>query len=454
MSAPTPQPRILIVEDDPDGRRSLEEVITDAGCRVQTAQNGSDGLAAFVEGDFDVVITDLVMPDMDGLALLRAIRERNDQIPVIMITAYGSVSSSVEAIKSGAYDYITKPLDLDDIEAKVRRAAETGILRRRVEQLSTRLDETYGSSQMVAEDPKSQRLLTQIEALSQTAATVMLCGESGTGKEVAARALHAHSARANGPFVAVNCGALTETLLESELFGHEKGSFTGALRQHRGAFERADGGTLFLDEVGDAPPSVQVKLLRVLEEREVTRIGGQTTIPVDARVISATNQDLSQLISDGAFREDLYYRLNVVSVELPPLRTRRADIVPLAQRFLRNAANQHGKEIKGAAPGFFEALQKHSWPGNIRELRNVIEAAVVMAASPTLTASDLNLGSRTVSGGANWQAPVGMTLQEIEREILIQTLQRNNGNRTLTAEELGLSRRTIQRKIKEHDLES
>jgi DNA-binding NtrC family response regulator len=448
-----PRPNILIVEDDPDGRRSLVEAISDAGCNVTATACGTEGVAAFLDGDFDVVVTDLVMPDMDGLAVLQAVQESNDQVPVILITAYGSVSSSVEAIKAGAYDYITKPLDLDDIEAKVKRAAETGLLRRRVVQLSSRLDDTYGATQMVAEDPRSKRLADQIEALSQTAATVMLCGESGTGKEVAARQLHTRSDRADHPFVAVNCGALTESLLESELFGHEKGSFTGAMRQHRGAFEQADGGTLFLDEVGDAPTAVQIKLLRVLEAREVTRIGGQATVPIDVRVISATHQDLSQLINEGRFREDLYYRLNVVSVELPPLRTRRADIVPLAQRFLRTAAEQHNKTITGADPDFFSALQAHSWPGNIRELRNVIEAAVVMAPTPILTAADLNLGVRTVAGGDTWKAPIGMTLAAIEREVLIQTLTRNEGNRTLTAEELGLSRRTIQRKIKEHELE-
>ena len=295
-------------------------------------------------------------------------------------------------------------------------------------------------------------LMSQVETLAVTNATVMISGESGTGKELVARALHYDGHRSEGPFVAVNCGAFAETLLESELFGHERGSFTGAIGRHKGAFERADGGTLFLDEIGDAPKSVQVKLLRALEEREIIRIGGQESFKVDVRLISASNRPLKDLVETGEFREDLLYRLKVVNLEIPPLRDRREDIRPLVDRFVASSMKEHGRHIVEVEPGYYEVLEKHDWPGNVRELRNVVEASVVMAVEPVLRSTAAELSAVGRMGQADASLPLNMTLEELERTAISQQLEKFQGNRTLTAEALGVSRRTVQRKIKDHNL--
>jgi len=371
------------------------------------------------------------------------------------MTAYGTVDSSVRALRAGAYDYIQKPINLDDLESTLRRAAETCRLRSSVNDLSASLRDKFSARAMVAESEPMRAVIAQVEALADTMATVMILGESGTGKELVARALHADSRRATGPFVAVNCGAFAESLLESELFGHEKGSFTGASSQSKGAFERADGGTLFLDEIGDAPLPVQVKLLRALEEREIRRVGGQQAFKVDVRVVSATHRDLHERVAEGLFREDLLYRVNVVSITVPPLRRRLADIRPLANRFIAQAAEAHHRTVARVDEGFYQALERYEWPGNIRQLRNVVEAAVLLCAGPELTAQSVSLPAappRAEDGGESFELPEGMTLEQLERAILLKTLQRYQGNRTLTAERLGLSRRTIQRKVKEHGL--
>lgn len=445
-------PRVLIIEDDPDGRASVVEAVEDGDMATVAAATGEEGVEAFKAGEFDVVLSDLVLPDIDGIDVLTRLLELRPGIPVMIMTAYGSVESSVKALKSGAYDYITKPLDLDDLQTKLKRGVEASRLRQQVDSFQATARNQFGSGAITAADPKSLALLEQVRTLADTSATVLIQGESGTGKELIARALHYDGPRFNGPFVAVNCGAFTESLLASELFGHEKGAFTGAIRQHQGAFERADGGTLFLDEVGDAPPDVQIKLLRVLEERRVTRIGGQTSFSVDVRVVSASNRNLEDLVADGAFREDLLYRLKVVDIAVPPLRERRGDIRPLTERFVSAACSEHGRQVQEVSANFYEALVSQEWPGNIRQLRNVIESAVVMSTSPTLSAANLPPARTTPQAGAPFRAPSGMTLEDIEKEILRQALARNEGNRTLTAEELGLSRRTIQRKIKEHNL--
>ena len=445
--------RILIIEDDVDGRNSVEEAIQDVDFETAVAGTGEDGCMLFRKDHFDVVLTDLVLPDIDGIDVLNKIKAVNETVPVIVMTAYGSVETSVRALKSGAYDYITKPLNLDDIQSKVARAVETSGLRSRVSALSQSLHEKYSADAMVAESAGMKEVLRQIHALASTNVTVLIHGESGTGKELVARALHVDSPRSEGPFVAVNCGAFTETLLESELFGHEKGAFTGATNQHKGAFERADGGTLFLDEIGDAPKSVQVKLLRVLEEREVMRVGGQKPIKLDVRLVSATNQDLDERVEAGEFREDLLYRLKVVALEVPPLRQRRDDIRPLTDRFIAQACEDHSRHIASVEPGYYNALMQHDWPGNVRQLRNIVESSVIMATESELKASMLRIGNG--GGGKSDQAfmvPEGMTLDAIEKEVLVQSLRRYDGNRTLTAEKLGISRRTIQRKIKDHDL--
>jgi DNA-binding NtrC family response regulator len=445
------KPVILIVEDDPDGARSMTDAAEDAGFATVLAGTAAKGLECFREQTPDLVLTDLVLPDFDGIELLTRIKRINAAIPVMVMTAYGSVESSVKAMRAGAYDYVIKPLDLDDIQTKLRRAAETSRLRREVTTLTVSARARYTATTMIAESPAMRAVIHQIEAIADTTATVLIQGESGTGKELVARALHADSRRADAPFVAVNCGAFAESLLESELFGHEKGAFTGAFARHAGAFERADGGTLFLDEIGDAPPSVQVKLLRAIEEREIHRVGGRDPFAVNVRLVSASNKDLADRVAEGAFREDLLYRLNVVTLTLPPLRRRREDIRPLADRFIARAAADHGHTITGIDPAFYARLEAYDWPGNIRQLRNVIESAVLLASGPNLSAKALNLPGESASRVATGY-PENLTLAAIERLVLEQTLTRCDGNRTLTAEKLGISTRTIQRKIKEHNL--
>lgn len=444
-------PRILIVEDDKDGRRSVTEAVEDAGCDAVAVSNGEDAIVEFRKQPFDVVLTDLMLPGMDGMAVLTQVRKLNANVPVLIMTAYGTVSSAVQALKAGAYDYILKPLDLEDIQSKVSRAAETARLRLEVASLRKTVTERYSAGAMVAVSVGMRAVTGQIAAAADSNATVLVLGESGTGKELVARALHVDGKRRNGPFVAVNCGAFSETLLESELFGHEKGSFTGAASQRKGAFERANGGTLFLDEVGNSPKSVQVKLLRVLEERELFRVGGQEQIRVDVRVISASNRDLDELVEEGEFREDLLYRLKVVVIRIPPLRERRDDIRPLVDRFIAMACQDHGRHISAVQPDYYRRLEAYDWPGNVRQLRNVVEASVVMTSGQVLTASDVSIGEATKVPGS-LSVPEGITLADAEKAILLETLKKCEGNRTISAERLGISRRTIQRKIKDYGL--
>jgi DNA-binding NtrC family response regulator len=451
-------PTLLIIEDDPDNARSVAEVAADAGFKTASAATGLAGVELFRQQVPDVVLSDLVLPDIDGLEVLSRLRKLDAAVPIMIMTAYGSVESGVRAMHEGAYDYVTKPLDLDDIQSKLRRAYETSRLRRQVDKLSQSVRERFASTSIIAESPSMKTVISQIETLADTAATVLICGESGTGKELVARALHVDSKRAQGPFVAVNCGAFAETLLESELFGHEKGAFTGAAGVHKGAFERADGGTLFLDEIGDAPTSVQVKLLRALEEREIYRVGGKEVIKVNVRLVSATNKNLEAMVAEGKFREDLLYRLNVVTIRVPPLRGRKEDIRHMTDRFIARAAAENGKHITTVRPEFYAVLETYDWPGNVRQLRNIVESAVLLSPTGVLSAESVNLPGGTprsavapTASGA-LAVPDGMTLDQIERAVLETRLQQNAGNRTLTADQLGLSRRTIQRKIKEHNL--
>ena len=450
-------PTILIIEDDPDNARSVTEAADDAGFKTICASAGVAGVNLFRQQVPDVVLSDLVLPDIDGLEVLSRLRKLDATVPVIIMTAYGSVESGVRAMHEGAYDYVTKPLDLDDIQSKLRRAYEASRLRRQVDKLSQSVRERFASSSIIAESPGMKAVISQIEALADSGATVLVTGESGTGKELVARALHVDSKRAQGPFVAVNCGAFAETLLESELFGHEKGAFTGAAGIHKGAFERADGGTLFLDEIGDAPTSVQVKLLRALEEREICRVGGKEVIKINVRLVSATNKNLEAMVAAGTFREDLLYRLNVVTLRVPPLRSRKEDIRHMADRFIARAASENGKHITTVRPDFYAALDAYDWPGNVRQLRNIVESAVLLSPGGVLSAESVTLpgGAARTSAAASTGAlsiPEGMTLDQLERAVLENRLQQNSGNRTLTADQLGLSRRTIQRKIKEHNL--
>ncbi len=445
-------PRVLVIEDDPDGLRSICEAIQDAGYAVMTAATGAEGLAAAQREAVDVVLSDLILPDMDGLKVLDGIHAFNPTVPILIMTAYGSVDTAVRAIKAGAYDYLVKPLDLEDVQAKLGRALEASQLRAQVARLRSEVRGKYSARSMVAGAPVMVDLLRQIETVANTHATVLVLGESGAGKELVARALHADGKRSAGPFVAVNCGAFAESLLESELFGHEKGSFTGASMRHEGAFERANGGTLFLDEIGIAPKSVQTRLLRALEEKEVLRVGGREPIAIDARIVAASNRDLDELVEAGEFRQDLLYRLQVVTLRLPPLRARREDIRELTNRFVAAACAEHGRHIEAVDSACYERLEQHEWPGNIRELRNVVESAVIMAPGPVLRGDDLRFGKGEPGNRGPINLPNGLTLADLEREALLQALRRHAGNRQLTADELGISTRTIQRKIRDYDL--
>ncbi|MDA0321907.1 MAG: sigma-54 dependent transcriptional regulator [Verrucomicrobia bacterium] len=444
--------RVLIIEDDPDGRRSVVEAVSDAGFEVVAAETGAQGISCFEAQDFDAVLSDLVLPDIEGTQVLERVQKLRPGTPFVIMTAHGSIPTAVHALKSGAHDYILKPLDLEGLQSKIARAVETGRLRKEVRSLKDAVSHRYSARSMIAGAASMKDVLNRIENVASTDATVLVLGESGTGKELVARALHADGTRVTGPFVAVNCGAIAESLLEAELFGHEKGSFTGAHETRKGAFERADGGTLFLDEVGIAPLSVQARLLRVLEEREVTRVGGQGARHVDVRVVAASNRDLHELVQAGDFRHDLLYRLEVVTIELPPLRERREDIRPLIERFVAVACESHSRHIDKVANEFVELLEQYDWPGNIRELRNAVESAVIMTPSSSLDASDVKFGRRPDAGRDEVQEDVPASLAAIEKQAILRALQRHDGNRTLAAAELDVSVRTVQRKIKDYEL--
>ncbi len=448
---PDHHPAILVIEDDPDGLRSVADALELSGYEVLPCGTGKEGILLFEEHDVDAVLSDIRLPDLDGVEVMSRIRRMDPSVPVILMTAYGTVAAAVEALKAGAYDYILKPLDLDDIRAKTKRAVETRMLRSRITDLKRELRQEY-PERIIAKSAKMLHVLRQAKSVAPTLANVLVTGESGTGKELLARFIHMESERSDGPFVAVNCGAFAESLLESELFGHEQGAFTGALKLHRGAFERASGGTLFLDEIGIAPAPVQTRLLRVLEQREITRVGGNSTIPVDARIISATNRQLNDLAADKEFRRDLLFRLRVVTISIPSLRERRSDIRPMINHFLAVACSNHGRRIESVAPDYYEALERHDWPGNARELRNAVESSVIMATSTHLCARDLDLDNELKQAVVPKSATQPLALADIEKQAILESLSRHKGSRTIAARELGVSTRTIQRKIKEHGL--
>ncbi len=442
--------KILVVEDDPDGRRSVTEALADAGYAVTAVETGAEGVSRFAAEKFDAVLTDVKLPDFDGHEVLVRIRNQDQETPILLMTAYGTVAAAVAALKAGAYDYILKPLCLAELQSKVAHAVESRQLRSQVSSLKEALHAQSSLKAIIAKSAAMQEVLKQVRAVASTRATVLILGESGAGKELVARALHYDGSRAGAPFVAINCGAFSESLLESELFGHEKGAFTGALTRHAGAFERARGGTLFLDEIGIAPASVQARLLRVLETRELLRVGGSEPIAVDARILSATNRSPEDLVAEKLFRQDLLYRLQVVTIRIPPLRERREDIRPLTDHFIALACAEYGRHIESVEPAAYELLERYAWPGNVRELKNALETAVLMATRPALTPADLRLGDSAGRAAAAQLAAV--PLEELEKQAILQALQRHKGSRTLVSEELGVSLRTIQRKIKEFNL--
>jgi len=439
--------RVLVVDDEPSARAGLDMLLRQAGFRVRVAANGQEGLQAAGEFAPDVVVTDLKMPTMDGITLLQRLREQDRDVPVIVATAFGEVSSAVAAMRAGADDYLTKPLDIDELVLAIERAMERRSLRIEAENLRRQLRERDGSGLLglLGASAAMQRVYQVARQVAGSRATVLVTGESGTGKGELARAIHSLSPRAKAPLVTLQCAALAENLLESELFGHERGAFTGAERQRVGRFEQAHGGTIFLDEIGEVSPAVQVKLLRVLQERTLERVGGGEAIKVDVRVIAATNRDLAKDVREGRFREDLYYRLNVVHIEMPPLRLRGRDSLLLAEHFLRRFVEENHVRIEGFTERARQKLAQHRWPGNVRELENAVERAVVLCNASMIDVDDLPFeGAPEVQSGV--RVP-GSTMAEIERHAILTTLDAVDGSTARAAEILDLSVRTIQYRL-------
>ena len=445
------KPVILVVDDEKNTREGLARALR-GEYEVAEAENGLRALEWLETHAADVVLSDLRMPGLDGMALLARLLDRDPKPVLILLTAYGSIETAVEAMRHGAYDFLAKPVNLDRLELLLQRALTERRLGAENQRLKVQLDAKYGFENIIGTSPAMQEVFQTIRQVAPTRATVLIQGESGTGKELVARALHQCSPRAQGPFVPVHCAALAPTLLESELFGHEKGAFTGAVERRRGRFELADGGTLFLDEVGEIDPALQVKILRVLEERKFERVGGTETVEVDVRLVAATNRDLKKRVEEGAFREDLFYRLYVVNLTLPPLRERDGDIVLLAQHYLKTLAAENGKAVMGITPEAMDALTAHAWPGNVRELRNVIERMVVLGHGDRLGVRDLPAALRAAPGHSGGGARTGTALRDAERQLIEEALRRHKGHRTRAARDLGISRRTLHRKLNEFGL--
>jgi len=447
--------RILIVDDEGPARSALAELLRDEGYQVDTAADGFKALPKLQDFAPDLLLTDLRMPGMDGLELMRRAKEIDPEMQAIVSTGRGDVESAVAAMRQGAADYLSKPINFDELSIVLDRALERRRLRREAGLLRERLSQRHRLSNLVGSSAAMQRVYETVLQIAPSRASVIITGESGTGKELIAAAIHQHSPRAARPFVKLHCAALAETLLESELFGHERGSFTGAAARREGRFQQADGGTLFLDEIGEISPNLQVKLLRFLQEREFERVGGNETIKVDVRIVAATNKDLLALVRAGKFREDLYYRLNVVSIEMPPLRTRPDDIPLLAAHFLRKYAGENEKTIRGFTDEALSALVHHPWPGNVRELENAVERAVVICRGEEIRREDLvptiNAANQSPAGAAAYGPMVpGASMAELERHAILKTLEHVGGSTTRAAEILGISPRTIQYRLREY----
>jgi len=449
--------RILVVDDEKAMLLALKGLLSKEGYQVETAANGAEGLRAIETGSFHVVLTDLSMNGVGGMQVLEHARRFDPDLAVIMITAHGSEKIAVQAMKLGAADYVPKPFDNDELRVIVRRVMETVLLRRDHRRLLDQVSDTFGFEQIVGRSPAMRRLFETIDKIADTDVTVLVRGASGTGKELVANALHYRSPRRAKPLVKMNCAALSQELVESELFGHERGAFTGAIARREGKFEAADGGTLFLDEVGDMPLETQAKLLRAIQEKEVERVGGNTSIRVDVRLIAATNQDLEAGVRAGRFREDLYYRLRVVELVIPPLAERREDIPLLVDRFLKDAVGRFGREVKPLTGEALRACLTHPWKGNVRELRSAVEQALLLSPGPEITPADL-FNRPPAADAAPLAAPIApasfreakeRVVEAFEREYLVDALRRHGGNITKAAEDIGMHRQNLQQKMRE-----
>jgi two-component system response regulator GlrR len=447
--------KILVVDDDPSLRLLMKVRLEAAGYRLTLAEGGAEALDRVTEEEFGAALIDMRLEDMDGITLLEQLLQRQPQLPVIIVTAHGSIANAVEATKKGAYDYITKPFDPTDLLHRIQNALELRRLKGEVERLRTLVHERYHFDNIVASSEKMQHVLRQIAQIAVTDSTVCLYGESGTGKELIARAIHVASRRANGPFVPINCGAIPEGLLENELFGHSKGAYTGADRAQSGLLQQAEGGTLFLDEISELPQSLQVKFLRVLQEREIYPLGAGQPVKVDIRLIAATNQNLEKLVNEGKFREDLYYRIHVIPVTLPTLRERSEDIPLLASFFLQRFSREMQKDVQGFSPEALRQLMMYDWPGNVRELANVIERAVVLSTNCTITPDLLLLGKRE-AGDTNAKAeiePMREARDKFEKSYLVQVLTVARGNVSRASELAGKDRAEFYRLLRKHALD-
>jgi len=438
--------KILVVDDEQLIRWSLEQNLKKQGYEVFTAGSGEEALRLVREELPELVLLDIQLPGINGLETLERIKEHDEEVTVIMVTALGVLETAVKAMRLGAYDYINKPFNLDELAIVIKKALETGQLKREVAHLRSEQTRKYGITNLIGQSQHMQNVLAMVEKIARSdASTVLIQGESGTGKELIAKAIHWESARAEKPFMAINCAAVPETLLESELMGYEKGAFTDAKVQKKGLFETADGGTIFLDEIGDMDPGMQAKLLRVLEERAFRRVGGTKEIPVDVRIISATNKDLLKAIEEKTFRNDLYYRLQVIPIFLPPLRERREDILPLAEHFIQHFNREFGKNVRGISKMAEKFLSDYPWPGNIRELKNIIERAIILENEETLLLEHLpqELVAKTGLSGSGGPAgfrlpPEGIDIEDVERELIRQALEISEGNQSKAARKLSL----------------
>ncbi len=446
---------ILVVDDDDGHRIMLKTLLSDWGYDIFEADDGSTAILMVEQRSYDMILMDVRMMRVSGIEALKKIYAYNPAIPIVIMTAYSSVEKAVEALKMGAHDYLTKPLDFERLKITIERSMEHSRLKEENRRLKQTLGSSFDTRNIIGHSPAMLSLMEMVAQAAPSDATVLLIGESGTGKELVAGIIHHNSSRNKGAFIKINCAAITESLLESELFGHEKGAFTGADRRKDGCFMLADGGTLLLDEVSEMPLTMQAKLLRVLQEQEVLRVGGEKVIPIDVRVVAATNKDLSQLVAAGEFREDLYYRLNVVQLNIPPLRQRSEDIPLLGMHFLTMFAEKNDKDIKGFTPAVMDRMINYNWPGNVRELMNAVERGVVLGRSDYLDDSDLSLNGSVLPQPASFapaatDAQGSVSLEEVEKNTILKTLELTGGNKSEAARQLGITRKTLHKKLKKY----